>query len=1082
MPGDVRFRILGPLEVSLSGQPVPIRAAKHRTLLAALLLRANRVVPVEALVERLWADDPPARAKGTLQTYVLRLRQALGDPDLVRTAPEGYYIDVPPGAVDLERFRQLTAEGARATDAGDLAAAAEALDAALRLWRGAPLADVPSDSLQRNVVPQLVEQHLQVLERRIDIELRRGRHTELIAELQSLTAKHPTRERFWAQLMLALYRGGRQAEALAAYQSVARHFAEELGIDPGEQLRRLHQGMLTNAPELLAPVQPETARPVVFPSQLPADIPDFVGRTELVDGLVQAFDQGSVTGPVVFVGPPGVGKTALAVHVAHRLRARFPDGQLYVNLRGYALGPALSTAQVLSRFLRALGVPPEQIPIEVDHQAATFRALVSDKRMLVVLDNAATAEQVRVALPAGPGCAVLVTSRNDLRVRAQLPGARTVVLEPLAPSESLALLDAVLGTGTDRAEGSSAELAALCAHLPLALRIAAANLAKALPSGIEDYVAELRNGNRLAVLSIDGDEGTAVRAAFDLSYTTLDAKSRELFRALGLVPGPDFTAPAAAALVACSPGEAAGLLDQLAAVHLVQQHSPGRYQFHDLIRLYASQRDHEENTTAEREAAVGRLFDHYLDAAGAAARVVHPDLLRLPPRDPAQRAALFADVAEATEWLDAERANLVAAIGHAARQDMAEHAVRITDSLRGYFLSNRHNVDWFASANAALSVARRGRDRRAEAAMLHNLGTAHWNLDQHDEAIGCFSAALAAYREVGAEDGIAAALNNLGAAHIELGQFAEATEHLEASLEVARHAGFRETAVVTHGNLGFVHLELGRLAEAIEYSSRAAELCGEAGLSNCEATSLANLGAALLERGSPLAAIERFTEALAKFRALGKINETVEALHGLASAYQLTAQADLALEHAHEALTTARRTGNRRCEAMSLAVLGMTWHSTGRYAEAMECFEEAVEVIGEIRHPRTELRVQIGMAMALPAVGRLAEGLEQARTALDLARAKSLRLYEARTSLLVAHLLLLRGDTEQAHGYAVDALEIYREVGNPIGEAWSIHALAKVHRARGEEELATSYLQTALKMLDGNAMAWAERIRAALAS
>jgi DNA-binding SARP family transcriptional activator len=1077
---DMRFRILGPMEVSLAGRAVPIRAAKHRTLLATLLLRANRVVPVDALVERLWSNDPPARARGTLQTYVLRLRQTLGDPALVRTAPEGYYIDVPPGSVDLERFRQLSDEGARAGDAGDLTAAAAALDEALRLWRGAPLADVPSDSLQRNVVPQLVEQHLQVLERRIDIDLRRGRHQVLIAELQSLTAKYSTRERFWAQLMLALYRGGRQADALSAYQNVAGYFADELGINPGEQLRRLYRSMLRNAPELLASVPPENARPVVVPSQLPADIPDFVGRADLLDELVARFDQGVPAGLLAVMGPPGVGKTALVVHLAHRLRPLFLDGQLYVNLCGYALGPALSAAQVLSRFLRALGLPPEQIPIEVEHQEATLRALVEGKRILIVLDNAAAADQIRALLPAAGGCAVLITSRNDLRGR--LPGldGHTVVLEPLSPEESRQLLTTVLGPElSDLAV--SGELARLCAHLPLALRIAAANLAKSPPSGFADYVAELRNGNRLSALSIDGDDGAAVRAAFDLSYTTLEPRARELFRLLGLVPGVDFTSQAAAGLLGTDPTLAGQLLDQLAAVHLVQQHAPGRYQFHDLIRLYAAQREHEENTKAERDRALLRLLDHYVHGATGAARIAYRDLMLLVPND--DEGHPFGTEVEALTWLDAERANLVAAFGHAVRHHLTTYALWIADVMRGYFLAHQYNVDWLATASTAVAVASRAGDRRGEAAMLHNLGTAQWNMDRQHEAITSFTDAAEIFREVGAEDGAAAALNNAGTSHLELGQFDEAAACFDAVLALAKRIGLRPIEIVAQSNIGVVLLELGHLGEAIEHCEYAIGLCRSAGLRYCEAHSVANLGAALLERGNPVAAIGYLTRALELFRALGEVNAGLEVLHRLAHAYQFTTRVEPALELAREALATARRTRNRRAQAMSLSALGLTLHMTGQFTEAMRHFDEALGLIADVDHLRTKLWVLIGASMAMVEVGRVEEGLATGYQALELSG--SLPLYRARSYVLLAYVLLGRGreaDLDEAYDYAQESLRLYRDAGNPAGQAWSIHAMAKVHKARGDDEVADRLNHEALDILSGSGMAWTERIRAAISA
>ncbi|NKE63925.1 AfsR/SARP family transcriptional regulator, partial [Lentzea sp. PSKA42] len=395
MASGPQFRLLGPLEVRLDGSAVVLRAGKHRALLAALLLRPNRVVPVTELVEHVWGDAPPARTRGTLQTYVMRLRAALGDPSLIQTAADGYRMRVDPLAVDAHRFADAAARGRVAAAADDLVMARKAFAEALELWRGPVLSDVPSETLYSEHAPRLTELLMTVHEQRIDVELALGNHADLVPELFALTRDHPLRERFWGQLMLALYRSSRQAEALEAFRQLDRTLDEQLGIDPSQELRSLHQAILVGSPELAAPaVAREPERAPASPMRLPDDIADFTGRSWHVERISGLITGGSV--PIVtLAGQPGVGKTTLAVHVAHLLRDRFPDGQLYVDLRGYALGPPADGMDVLSRFLRALGVPPDEIPPDADEQSTMLRSLLSGRRMLLVLDNASAPDQVR---------------------------------------------------------------------------------------------------------------------------------------------------------------------------------------------------------------------------------------------------------------------------------------------------------------------------------------------------------------------------------------------------------------------------------------------------------------------------------------------------------------------------------------------------------------------------------------------------------------------------------------------------------------------------------------------------------------
>jgi DNA-binding SARP family transcriptional activator len=514
----VEFGLLGPLRVVVDGRPVPIKAARHRVVLAALLLRAGELVTVDELAEAVWGEALPAHPRKVVQTYVARLRKLLGGSQLIHSRPEGYVLAVAREQVDVGRFQVLLEQGREAAGRGDRHAEADLLGQALGLWRGEPLADVASEMLHREAVARLVEQRLGALQRRIEADLALGRHAELVAELRVLTDRYPLREGLWAQLMTALYRCGRQADALEAYQRVRRLLVEELGIDPGSEVEALHQAILTNDPTIAVPPTPARTGAWITQSELPLEAGGLVGRAGLVAQIERLLADDRRVPVVALSGPPGVGKTALAIHAAHRLAERFGDGQMYVNLNGATPGlPSLEPLEVLGRFLRALGVEPAAVPRSLEQASAAFRSRVAGRRLLVVLDNAADTAQVTPLLPASPGCGVLVTSRPVL---VSLDGAAHLPLDVLEPDEATQLLGRVAGAQRVTAEPeAAAELARCCGYLPLALRIAGARLV-ARPTwpvaALADRLADAQR--RLDELEL-GEVG--VRASFQVSYQQL---------------------------------------------------------------------------------------------------------------------------------------------------------------------------------------------------------------------------------------------------------------------------------------------------------------------------------------------------------------------------------------------------------------------------------------------------------------------------------------------------------------------------------------------------------------------------------
>ncbi|HEY3870030.1 MAG TPA: BTAD domain-containing putative transcriptional regulator [Actinocrinis sp.] len=919
--------MLGPLLIEHEDVGITLPAGKQRALLAALLAQPNRVVSYDALADILWPADPPPSVRVTTRNYVRRLRDGLGPAVGARivTRHPGYLIEIGEDEYDLLAFGRLCDRGQSAVRNEQWRAGFEVFDEALALWRGEPFCDVSSEALRDSQLSHLTELRLKALESRFEAGLRLGEDDDLIATLRRLTGEHPVRERFHAQLMLALYRTGRQGEALAAYQSARRALVDELGIEPGAELQRLHERILAGDTELAAAPAPSSKKPdalsdpkdaaagagPVVPRQLPASVRHFAGRADELKALSElAGPAARPAGSVVIAticGSAGIGKTALAVHWAHEHADRFPDGQLYVDLRGFdPTGAPLTVAAAVRRFLDALKVAPARIPADLDGQIDLYRTLLADRRMLVVLDNARDSEQARPLLPGAVGCLVLATSRDQLAGLVAVEGAVPLGLGLLPLDEARVLLANRLGLDRVAAWPEAVdELIELCARLPLALGIAAARAALRPAYPLSLLVEDLRDaGGRLSALDT-GDVAASVRAVFWWSYRTLRPAAARMFRLLGLHPGPEISAAAAASLAGISGGEARRLLDELTAAHLLAEQVPGRYSFHDLLRAYAAEQADEQDAEDERRAALHRGFDHYLHSAHAARRLLYPGwrTIELAEYRGGVTPEGFADRDDALAWYDAECAVLRSVVAQAADTGFDTHTWQLSWALTSYLQLGAYSEDWVAISETALAATRRGGDLAGQAYAHRWLGDALMTRGSYDEAHSHLDQALAIYHGLGdssregnthfaiarafeQEDRVAEALehaqracdlyraadypagqaqvlNAAGWYQILLGRYKEALDSCGQALALSRDTGDLYAEAATLDSIGFAHDRLGDYAGAVAHYRRALDLQQSAGgYFYLQTLTLTHLGDAHLAAGDPGAAREAWRQAL----------------------------------------------------------------------------------------------------------------------------------------------------------------------------------------------------------------------------
>ncbi|MGP3967328.1 BTAD domain-containing putative transcriptional regulator [Streptomyces sp. 6N223] len=950
----LRLTVLGPVRAWLGDELLPSGTPQLRAMLAALALRRGRTATAHELVDVLWGEESPEHAVPTLRTYATRLRKMFGPrAGALVSEAGGYALRLGQGdEIDAHEAERLAAEAEKSAAAGDLTRAYELYGTALDLWDGdEALAGIPGPGAQLHR-ERLGELRLTLIEQRLDVGLQTGLHSELVSELTGLTTAYPLREGLRELLMLALYRCGRQAEALAVYADARRILIDELGIEPGAALSDLQQKIL-NADDSLnhtGQAPSASAPPPVRPAQLPATVPDFTGRSSFVAEL--GAELASAGGRVMVVsavaGIGGVGKTTLAVQVAHAARDQFPDGQLYVDLQGAGPTPTEPEA-VLGSFLRSLGTPDSAIPEGVDDRAALYRSLLDGRRILILLDNARDAAQVRHLLPGTADCATLITSRHRM---VDLAGAHLVDLDVMSPEEALTLFTKIVGEERVSAEREAAmDVVGACGFLPLAIRIAASRLAARRTWTVATLAQKLGDErHRLDELQA-GDQ--AVKATFELGYSQLRSEQARAFRLLGLTDGPDISLQAAAALLDRSAATTEQLLESLVDASLLESAAPGRYRFHDLVRLFAKAcAERDELPPSEREAALSRLLDFYLATTAAVYALQRPGDRLIDHLQPtAQRGLTFDSPTTAVDWLFTEADSLLSCVQqstHAAGRRRAADLLLLGGDLAE---SGVFSLQYERACKTLFEAAHTTEDTLAEGRVRVALAQAEHMADRLDSSDEHGRRAM--LLGVAADDPIARArgANNSGIIALYQNRHEDADAHLTRALQEYRADADRPGEAGALGALSRLNLQLGRTDKAVQLAQEGVTILRRMGSRLRLANGQYTLGIALAEDGQHAAALDEFTAALKNFRSNRQRVWEGLTLFRLAEMHLAMDDAPRAATLAEEALAQLRTAGGPLWRANVLTVLGRALDAIGHSGRARACWEQALTVFEEQDSP-----------------------------------------------------------------------------------------------------------------------------------
>jgi DNA-binding SARP family transcriptional activator/tetratricopeptide (TPR) repeat protein len=1008
----LRVQLFGEVRAWRGAEPVQLGPSQRRAVFAVLALSGGRPVSRDELVSALWGDDPPRHAPNVIQTHVMHLRQSL-DPDRSARAPsevlarsgDGYLLRLAADQVDVLRFRQLVGTVREAHRSGTPDACVAAAEEALRLWQAAPVADLPLLA-GHPLVATLVEERWAVVAWFADAALRRGTPGDALAAVEEGVAARPLDEPLHAWLIRLYAALGRRVDALGCYERLRRQLADELGVDPTPQLRELHQAVLREehpvparnpapaappsaAPPSAAPpsaAPPSTAPPAgpahQVPRQLPVPPQLFTGRAMELADLDKIHDASTVVITAID-GMAGVGKTALAVQAAHQMVDRYPDGQLFIDLHGYTDGVApVEPGEALDRMLRALGVPGEGIPASLDERAGLYRSRLADQRMVLLLDNAAAETQVAPLLPGAPGCVVLVTSRRRL---VGLDHTHTLSLDTLPPADAVALFRNCVNDSSLSGQSPElvTELVELCGRLPLAIRIAAARLRSHPTWDLEHLVQQLRDQQHRLVELAAGQR--SVTAALDLSYQDLTADLRRTYRLLGLHPGPDIDPYAAAALFDAARREAGRLLEQLHDAHLLQEHVPGRYRFHDLVRAHAADTATRDEAEDGARAALGRLLGYYRHTASVAMDAAYPyERERRPPIPPGHTPSPDLSGPAALSWLDNELPNLLATATYATEHDSPEHLLHLAITLHRHLRVRGLHRAGEALHHQALTAARATGDQRAEIEPLIGLGNLHRLLGRSEQATDHYQQALQLARAIGSRPGELDALLGLGNIHRLQGRYEQATDHLEQALRLARSAGSRPGEIEALVGLGNIHRLRGRYERANDNLERALRLARTIGHRPAEMDALIVLGIVHRLEGRRGHATDDLEQALEIARATGHRPCEQAALTGLGQVHRQQGRYQQATQHYQQLLDLAHETGDRNMQFEAWQGLGRLQLATGHPDAALTHHGRALALATELGQPDDEARAHDGLAYAHHALRQPERARTHWQHALDI--------------------------------------------------------------------------------------------------
>jgi DNA-binding SARP family transcriptional activator len=940
-----------------------------------LALEAGAVLSRSRIIDALWGDRPPRTAVKTLYSHVVRIRQALDDcglPDVLSTHGPGYALHLPRQSVDAWLFEDHVRRARRVQEGGDWDGAAHELRSGLRLWRGDAFADGAPAGWGAAELDRLAEVRLAAHEELWQAELNLGNHS-VAAEIERLLVHHPRRERPVELLMLALYRLGRHTDALDVYQRLRVRLAADLGVDPGPALQRLYSAILRRDPDLdlrrsttplVAAGPPPIAAPswAPVPAQLPRRVGHFTGRMSELDGLDRLPD-GEPDEPRIAVvsGPAGMGKTALVVQWAHQALRHFPDGQLFLDLGGAGPETGLSATDALRHLLLGLGVPADRVPVGLPDQVCLYRSLLAGRAVLIVLDNAGSADQVLPLVPGDEASLLVITSRRRLGGLAAHHAVRLVRLDTLTEPEALALLGRVLGDERIGQEpAAAAGIARLCGRMPLALRIAAAKVAAEPSRSLADVQAELSKQDRLETLAVEGDS-RSVRTVFATAYGSLTRSAATVFRRLGLHPGGTLAAAQlAAAVLGQAPDEVERWVDELSANHLLADLGDGRYALHDLLRLYARERCRLDDPADERAGATERILDWYLAVATVSNEALHPSRNRIRPqlRFPVAQLPFGDSRDRMLAFLDAERDNMVAMVRHAAEQGFDTQAWHLTYLLASYFEFRGHWSDRVELCRWGLRAADRIGDPFARGLMRSSLGVACCEVRRFDEALEHLHEALALSHDSGDRRGQGTAHNNIAVALTGLGNLPGAAAAFGRALAVHSANDNPLGIALALGNLGDILGRLGDTAGSLEHLDRALHLIRSIGSSRFEAVIRDTIGQTLMRAGDPAGGLAHFVEALAIRREIGDRRSEAESLNHVGLAQLRTGDRSAALAGLAEAVDISRDIADPHLEAVALNSLAQADLSGRDLTAAREHLSLAVALRTRVPDPDEEANLR----------------------------------------------------------------------------------------------------------------------------